>query len=124
LSFNNGGTSGTGVQPLLLGGVSVPSPPASHREISIPTVAQKYGLRYSPAVACRIGRLAAHLYRKRHDNVEPPKRTVLFQGRPVNENAYFDDDEDIVRYAIMTHLNVRDENEYNALRSSITDLLP
>jgi len=31
---------------------------------------------------------------------EPPKRRVIFQGRPINENAYFEPDVDLLREAI------------------------
>lgn len=72
---------------------------ASREEISIPTVCQKYGYRYNPRTSAMVGRIVARLYRARHGR-DPPKRRVIYQGRPIDENAYFSDDEDLLRYAI------------------------
>jgi hypothetical protein len=47
----------------------------------------------------KIGKAMAAKYRARHGK-EPPKRRVIFQGRPINENAYFEPDVDLLREAI------------------------
>jgi len=73
------------------------------REISFPQVAQKYDLKYKPIMATRIGKLAVKLYRARYNGENPPKRRVVFGGRPFDENTYYEQDEDIVRYAVMCH---------------------
>ena len=93
------------------------------QEISLVSVGAKYGLRYKHNLQSSIGRLAARLYRVRHDNKSPPKRTVLYGGRPILENAYFEDDEDILRYAIMTYLDERDDNIYEELSSKLEALI-
>jgi len=97
------------------------------RKISFPQVAQKYDLKYKPIMATRIGKLAVKLYRARYNGENPPKRRVVFGGRPFNENTYYDQDEDIVRYAIMClALNTSAEDifefvEANERLSSIVD---
>lgn len=34
------------------------------------------------------------------DDVQPPKRDTLFRGKPFKENAYYEDDYDIMEQAI------------------------
>lgn len=84
--------------PLLTNGDSH----SEHYEISIPLVAQKFGLKYKPQDASAIGKQMKQLFVKRHDK-EPPKRQTYFQGRPIAENAYWSDDEDLLRASIVMH---------------------
>lgn len=94
----------------------------SNSEISIPMISQKYHLRYSPEKSSQIGIAAARMYRNRH-NKSPPKRTAWFQGRPIKENTYYESDEDILRLAIMMYANNRNDEEYDSLSESLSDLL-
>ena len=41
----------------------------------------------------------ARLYRAKHGK-EPDKRRVIFKGRPIDENAYFEPDADLMEEAI------------------------
>jgi hypothetical protein len=71
---------------------------AAHLEISIPIVAQEMRINIGTNSG-KIGKAMAAKYRARHGK-EPPKRRVIFQGRPINENAYFEPDVDLLREAI------------------------
>lgn len=71
---------------------------AAHLEISIPIVAQEMQINVGTNSG-KIGKAMAAKYRARHGK-EPPKRRVIFQGRPINENAYFEPDVDLLREAI------------------------
>lgn len=71
---------------------------AAHLEISIPIVAQEMQVSIGTNSG-KIGKAMAAKYRARHGK-EPPKRRVIFQGRPINENAYFEPDVDLMREAI------------------------
>jgi len=73
------------------------------RLTSFPVVAQKYDLKYKQIKASAIGKLAAKLYRERYNGENPLKHRVEFRGRACDENAYYERDEDILRYAIMSH---------------------
>jgi hypothetical protein len=71
---------------------------AAHLEISIPIVAQEMQISVGTNSG-KIGKVMAAKYRARYGK-EPPKRRVIFQGRPINENAYFEPDVDLLREAI------------------------
>lgn len=94
----------------------------SHKEISIPMISQKYHLKYRSETASSIGKLVANLYRRRHSK-NPPKREAIFGGRPIMENAYFEEDEDLVKYAIMTFSTKCDELELDRLGATLAPLL-
>lgn len=68
-------------------------------EISIPQTARTRGLHYRPAAAGQIGKLMKQLYTARHHE-EPVKRRVHYLGRPIDENAYWSEDEDLMVAAI------------------------
>lgn len=88
-----GGTTGTGT-----GALAIECGNTTHMEISIPIMAQEMKVNVGTNSG-KIGKVMAAKYRARHGN-EPPKRRVTFQGRPINENAYFEPDKDLLRAAI------------------------
>lgn len=72
-------------------------------EISIPLVASELGINTRNKGGV-IGKLAVQLWRKKHghsNSVSPPKRSTMFRGRPIFENAYYSED----REAILTIMN-------------------
>lgn len=71
---------------------------ATPQEISIQIVAVELGVPVANH-ASAIGRAMARRYRERY-NKEPTKRRVLYHGRPLDENAYFDTDRDLMVAAI------------------------
>ena len=72
--------------------------PSPNMEISIPIMAQEMKVNVGNNSG-KIGKVMAAKYRARYGK-EPPKRRVIFQGRPINENAYFEPDADLLREAI------------------------
>lgn len=92
------------------------------QEISFPQVARKYGLKYAPQSAGSIGVLMKRLYVARH-LVDPPKRRATYQGRPIDENAYWDDDEDIMRAAITMYATNHADAQVTEANELITKLL-
>jgi hypothetical protein len=84
-------------------------------EISIPLVARKYGLQYTDGKSCNIGKLMKRLYVARHNGHDPVKRQVDYHGRPILENAYWSEDEDLMVAAITRYsVNVSDEQSCKA----------
>lgn len=72
--------------------LSITAPPP--KEISIQVVALGLGLKVGNH-ASKIGKAMARLYRAKYGK-EPNKRRIIFQGRPVDENAYFETDADMM----------------------------
>ena len=68
------------------------------QEISIQVVAVELGVPVANH-ASAIGRAMARRYRERYSK-EPTKRRVLYHGRPLDENSYFDTDRDLMVAAI------------------------
>jgi len=77
---------------------STPAIAALPKEISIQIVALELGFRVGDQ-ASKIGKVMARLYRAKHGK-EPDKRRVIFKGRPIDENAYFEPDADLMEEAI------------------------
>jgi hypothetical protein len=76
--------------------------PKKQEEIGIPVISRKYGLKYPDAQVGNIGKLMKKLFIARHGK-DPPKRRVIFQGRPCDEFAYWEADEDLMVAAITRH---------------------
>jgi len=68
------------------------------KEISIQIVALKLGLKLGNH-SSKVGKAMARRYRAKYSK-EPPKRTVIFHGRPIPENAYFETDTDLMEAAV------------------------
>jgi hypothetical protein len=86
----------------------------SRMEISIPMIAQKHSLKYEDGKSENIGKLMKKLYMARHDE-QPVKRQVDYHGRPILENAYWSDDEDLMVAAITRYaMNATDEQSTDA----------
>lgn len=76
--------------------------PGRLREISIHLVASELGLQCQGKEG-QIGRKIVQLWRQKHGHgpeVSPPKRDTMFRGKPFKENAYFQEDYDVVERAI------------------------
>ena len=97
-------------QPAITDGSAAPRASDQTREISIPLIVARMKLVYNTDVSKRaaaIGRKMATLYRERHGaNVVFPKRRVLHNNRPVDENAYTEADADLMINAIKEILHV------------------
>jgi hypothetical protein len=77
------------------------------RELSIPMVCQQLGLR-SCGKGGQIGKVLVKLWRAKYNkesHIHPPKRHTTFRGKPYLENAYYEDDRDIVEQACRQILN-------------------
>ena len=90
-------------------------------EIGIPLVAQKHNLKYSPSNSSGIGKMVKKLYIQRH-GTPPPKRQVLFRGKPIAENAYWSDDEDIMVAAITFYASNSTEEQAQSANELIERL--
>lgn len=79
-------------------------------ETGIVVVAAKMGVRVPPGMSGSIGKLMKSLYKKKYDLPADwdgfVKRQTLFHGRPVQENCYYERDEDVVMEAIRIKLNL------------------
>jgi hypothetical protein len=85
----------------IAGGSEGEEPP---KEISIQTVCAEIGKRLTKdGQPSAIGKVMAALYFARY-NKTPPKRRVTFQNRPIDENAYWEVDTDLMTQAINTVL--------------------
>lgn len=74
-------------------------------EISIPYVCSKYKLRLSSNRHGSVGKEMARLMRIRYgSDFVNPKRSAPFQGKIIQENAYWEKDEDLLVQAIETLL--------------------
>ena len=90
-------------------------------EISIPMVAQRNGLRYTPQDAGSIGKTIRRLYEARYHK-EPVKRQVIFQGKPIMENAYWSEDEDLLLAAIVRYASNATDEQKDESDELIADL--
>jgi phage anti-repressor protein len=68
------------------------------KEISIPIVCMQLGKKPGKQ-SSKIGKVMAKKYKDKY-NAEPPKRRVTFQGKPIDENAYYEADTDLMEEAI------------------------
>ena len=79
-------------------------------ETGIVVVASKMGVRVPPAMSGPIGKLMKTLYKEKYglpgDWNDFVKRQTLFHGRPIQENCYYERDEDIVSKAIRVKLGL------------------
>jgi hypothetical protein len=91
-------------------------------EISIPQVGRKYGMKYAHEVAGNIGKLMKKLYVARHGN-EPAKRRVYMFGKPMDENSYWSDDEDLMIAAIAQYAHTRTAKQVEESARMIKSLL-
>ncbi|CAM9748500.1 unnamed protein product, partial [Ectocarpus sp. 12 AP-2014] len=79
---------------------------AEHRgkETGIVIVSNKIGVKVPQAMSGVVGKLMKKLYIKKYDLAADfrgfIKRQTLFSGRPVDENTYYERDEDIIEEAI------------------------
>ena len=79
---------------------------AEHRgkETGIVIVSNKIGTRVPQKLSGVVGKLMKKLYIKKYDLAADfnafTKRQTLFTGRPVDENSYYETDEDIIQEAI------------------------
>lgn len=78
-------------------------------ETGIVVVAAKMGVRVPPVMSGPIGKLMKTLYKKKYDLPADwdgfIKRQTLYHGRPIQENCYYERDEDIVMEAIRTKIS-------------------
>jgi hypothetical protein len=80
----------------IAGGSEGAEPP---KQISIQTVCAEIGKKIPDGKASAIGKVMAALYSARY-NKAPPKRRVIFKNRPIDENAYWEVDTDLMTQAI------------------------
>ena len=74
------------------------------REISIVLVGQEVGI-HPGGKAGQAGRELLKLWRQKYNKgpqERPPQRDTIFRGKPYKENAYFEEDYDIVHQALRT----------------------
>lgn len=95
---------------------------SSGQEISIPQVAQKYKFKYHFNHAGSIGKVIRKLYIARYHE-EPHKRGVTHGGKPIDENAYWEKDEDIVKAAIIKYASNATPEQIQEANALIAELL-
>jgi hypothetical protein len=92
-------------------------------EISIPMIAQRRSLRYEDGQSSNIGKLMKKLYMARHNGQAPVKRQVDYHGRPILENAYWSEDEDLMEAAIVRHATNASDEQISISDTLIDSLL-
>ena len=79
-------------------------------ETGIVVVAAKMGVRVPASMSGSIGKLMKSLYKEKYnlpgDWNNFIKRQTLYQGRPIQENCYYERDEDIIESAIKMKLGL------------------
>lgn len=73
-------------------------------ELSIHIVAQEMQLNQRDYNSSSVGKILKSLYSQKY-NSDPPKRRVLFQGRPILENCYYEKDRSLIENALKTYIN-------------------
>jgi len=79
-------------------------PPKSTEPRSVVEILAEQGIDETRVSASQIGRIAADLYRARHDGKEPPKIKQRIGGRPCPVSAFPEADLDLVKEAIAVYI--------------------